>query len=164
MTNHIELFERLWGEAVRILGGDPESVNFRENGSAGNSHYLPVQKRINLNSRCGASSDPKFTKDPILDSIVLSHEAGHALSDVNGLRTEEVNLAYRDHEHPWFTGGEGVTALQRKLIIREEVRAWRYGRMMLRKLGFQDWKAFREYSRKCLRSYLAHVKTRPADA
>lgn len=75
--------------------------------------------------------------DPCDELVILAHEAGHFESQERSLRTEEL-LTASDR----FEAEEILTPIEKKLILREELRAWEFGRRRLATREFTDWARF----------------------
>ena len=82
--------------------------------------YIPSKRKIRL--------DPDLS--PTRDIAVLLHELGHALDDhlINKKYSIAINAAYRALEN------DRQTMNQRALILECEYRAWRYAKVLAKKL------------------------------
>jgi hypothetical protein len=158
-----DVFATLWeqirnegNERVDILYGVPKgSGEIDANGlyaPAGTARFQ-TRPRIMLFRAPGTLPTPLFepdmTTDPTDEATTLSHEGGHRRSDVEGNRTAAYLAAVKTPNDGW----PSMSVDAKRLIYEEEVRAWRYGRERLARLGCDDWAHFDDRERVGLANY-----------
>lgn len=97
-------------------------------------------------------SEGENQPDLLEELITTAHEAGHCHSWRLGNRTPEYVEA-ADAMQVLLTPGHSITDRQRMVYMADEHRAWKYGRVVLKKLGFREWKAFNASRRNGLHQY-----------
>jgi hypothetical protein len=100
--------------------------------------------------------DEPMTEGPsvLRDLIILAHEYGHFRSWVDACKgTTEAWQAYFRAATILHTTDIELSAVQARLVIDEEQRAWNLGAAILGALGFVEWQAFESCRDRSLRAY-----------
>lgn len=105
----------------------------------GDGAYVPARRLIRV--------DPELSEANTI--AVLLHELGHLLDDtiLNKEKFREVEKAYTSlHKRKLRPG-------HKKTIIRTEVRAWEYGRVVAKILGIRLGKWYDSARAECIKAY-----------
>ena len=78
-------------------------------------------------------------EDPTQELLTLAHEFGHHQSFLDHNRTSEYEELV-DKSAEW----KYLKPEQKQIILNEEIRAWKYAKNTLQKLGFSDWEQFKK--------------------
>ena len=97
---------------------------------------------------------PQRMKMNIVETITFAHELGHALSFNKGFTLgKEIDSA-----NMLFKFGFELSQERKKFILKEELKAWRIAKILLKKTEFKDWTEFENLKSQSLNSYEKALK------
>lgn len=144
MATNLKHFDRYrralkrYAKAINIsLRYDPKAED--------DGYYSPLKHVIKI--------DSELTEVETIAATL--HELGHALDDAiswegNKLLTDKIKEAYaRTYSK------RPANTKQRRLVLKCERAAWKYGRVIAKKLGIKLGKWYDAYMDECLKSYKA---------
>lgn len=84
----------------------------------------------------------------------LAHELGHCLFEMSGTtqRVQRGHTAYR------AMAEKKINGKQRDLIIEEERVAWQVAKILLKKVGYRDWKRFENMKSNGINNYILTIE------
>lgn len=87
--------------------------------------------------------------EPVDELLTLAHEAGHAVSFMRRLSSDEYRAILGKVRHQ----GATLTPAQKTLVLNEEARAWVLARNELAALGFDSWSSYADRTTRSLTRY-----------